>query len=161
MTAHAVGTGAGDLAESLDRGGVAGRTGVARAGVACARAGGAVTSEVRYRHRQGGDCLIEQRGNRLDVAGELVDLVQQEAGQPGVVVGEPTGAGGFQLRPAGPSSSPGQLGEDLRVTLPSDQHLDHRPARDAVHVGEHRRDLDQRVLEQLLHSLLDPGAVLD
>jgi hypothetical protein len=94
MTAHAVGTGAGDLAESLDRGGVAGRTGVARAGVACARAGGAVTSEVRYRHRQGGDCLIEQRGNRLDVAGELVDLVQQEAGQPGVVVGEPTGAGG-------------------------------------------------------------------
>ena len=28
-------------------------------------------------------------------------------------------------------------------------------------IGEHGRDLDQRVLEQLLHPLLDPGPVLD
>ena len=49
----------------------------------------------------------------------------------------------------------------LGLRSPGDQRLDHRPAGHPEHVGEHRRDLDQSVLEQLLDPLLDPGAVLD
>ena len=67
----------------------------------------------------------------------------------------------FQSGAAGAGPAPGQLGQYLRAALPGDQRLDHRPAGDAVDVGEHRGDLDQGVLEQLLDPLLDPGAVLD
>ena len=54
----------------------------------------------------------------------------------------------------------GQLGEHLGVALPGDQRLDHGPTGDAHDVGRHGGELDQGVLEQLLHPLLVPGAFL-
>ena len=110
---------------------------------------------------QGADRGVEQLGDLVDARGQLVELAQQQPGQPGVVVGEPAVQGPFQGGPPGAGPAPGQLGQHLRAALPGDQRLDHRPAGHPEHVGEHRGDLDQGVLEQLLDPLLDPGAVLD
>jgi hypothetical protein len=110
---------------------------------------------------QRGDRGVEQRGERGDARGEVVELVQQHPGQPGVVIGEPALQGFVQVVPADPGPALGQLGERGGAALPGDQRLDHRPAADPVDVGEHGGDLDQGVLQQLFDPLLDPGAVLD
>ena len=62
---------------------------------------------------------------------ELVELAEQQPGQPGVMVGEPAvqglvQGGSLEARPA-----LRQLGQHLGVALTGDQRLDHRPAGDA------------------------------
>ena len=104
--------------------------------------------------------FIDARGQRIDLAGEGIDLVEQHPGQCGVVVVEPTGqridqGGALGLHPAA-----GQLGEQLGIPLPRDQRLDDGAAGHAGDVGGHRRQLDQRVLEQLLQPLHLSGPVV-
>ena len=66
---------------------------------------------------------------------------------------------GDQLRVLGLHPPAGQLGQPARVALPGDQGLDHVPRRQRVQRRGHRRDFDQRVLEQLLQPLPVTGAV--
>ena len=61
----------------------------------------------------------------------------------------------------GPHLAEGEVSQDLGITLASDQRCEHPPSRLAEDVGGHAGELDQSILEQLLDSLLVPGAVLD
>jgi len=79
-----------------------------------------------------------------------IDVVEQQLGQIGVVASELAGQCWDQGGVFDPHPSAGQLGEHLRTTLPGDQRLDHRPARDPQNVGRHGRELDHSVLEEFL-----------
>jgi hypothetical protein len=92
----------------------------------------------RSGRRQLVDRGVEQCGDLIDPRGELVELAQQQSGQPGVVVGEPAVQGPLQVGSPGAGAAAGQLGQHFRAALPGDQRLDHRPAGHAEHVGEHR-----------------------
>ena len=52
-----------------------------------------------------------------------------------------------------------QTGEPTRITFASDQRFEHVAHRHRVHPRHHRRHLDQRVFEQLLHALPVTGAL--
>ena len=76
------------------------------------------------------------RDQLLDPAGEgpiwavsASILVQQHPGQLAVVIVEPAGQGLHQRGVLGLHPAAGQPGQRLRVALPGDQRLDHRPAR--------------------------------
>ncbi len=58
-----------------------------------------------------------------------------------------------QSRDLGTHPTLRQLSEHHGVAFTRDEHLDHRPARLGPHLRRHRRQLDARVLEQLLESL--------
>ncbi len=62
--------------------------------------GGAV---VRSGLGQSCDGLVEQAGECCDTPAQVIDLVQQQAGQSGVVVGEMAIGGFFQGAQAGPA----------------------------------------------------------
>ncbi len=108
-----------------------------------------------------GDELFDPAGETVDLVRAGVDLVQQEPGKVGVVVIE-TAVERFDQRwPLGVELPPGQISEDLRVSFTADERFDHRPRRQPEQIRCHRRQLDQRVLEQLLEALLVPGTFLD
>jgi hypothetical protein len=92
---------------------------------------------------QGGDRGVEQGGDLVDARTEIIELVEQHPGQSGVVLGEAAVQGVPEGVPAPPGSPLGQLGERGGAAPPGDQRLDHRPAGDAVDVGEHARQFDQ------------------
>jgi len=75
------------------------------------------------------------------------------------VLAQASGNGPERLRP--PDSCPPLPGREcLRITLAGDERLHHRSARDAVDVGCHAGELDERVFEQLLDALFLPDAVM-
>ena len=53
-----------------------------------------------------------------------------------------------------------ERGQRRRAALPGDQGVQEPPAAGAEQVGDHHRDLQQRVLEDLLDPVLVPGLVL-
>ena len=65
-----------------------------------------------------------------------------------------------QLGALGPHPADGQVRQGLRVALPGDQCLDHRPGRVGVQAGGDRGDLDQGPLEQLLQPRPVPGPLV-
>jgi hypothetical protein len=70
-----------------------------------------------------GDQVLGPGGERADLRGQCVDLVQQHPGQLGVVVVEPAGERFDQRGALGLHPAAGQAGEHLRVPLPGDQRL--------------------------------------
>ena len=65
-----------------------------------------------------------------------------------------------QLRALGPHPAAGQVRQRLRVPLPGDQRLEHRPDRLGVYAGGDRGDLDQRAFEQLFQPRPVPGPLV-
>src|SRR6478752_4309963 len=102
----------------------------------------------------GGGDLRDQRldpeGERVDLRREGVDLVEQHPCELGVVVVEAAGQRLDERSALDSHALACELGEQLRVALAGDQRLDHRPPGDAEDVARDARELDQRVLEQLL-----------
>ena len=88
-------------------------------------------------------------------------MVQVHAGQQGVMVGEPTGAGHGQVRDLGAHPAAGQPGQHAGIPLTGDQRLDHVPGRPGADAGRHRIDLDSGVFEDLAQPLQFPGPGLD
>ena len=87
-----------------------------------------------------------------DVGGDAVDPVEHLGQQERVVLGEPTGqrlsqAGGLRAQPA-----EGQLGQHRGIALNGDQRGHDRPPGGAERVADDHRELDQRVLEQLVQA---------
>ena len=95
----------------------------------------------------------------LDGVGVLVDQVQMQLGQEGVVGVEPAGQGLSELRDLGPQPALRQVGELGGVTLPGDQRFQHGPARDAADVGGDAGQFDAGVLQELLHPLDLPATL--
>jgi hypothetical protein len=123
---------AGDLIEAVQCG--QGRRVRAEPG---ARAGGAVGVDA-LRGGDGGDLLPYPGGEVLNLAAELIDLVQQHPGQLGVMVVDPAGQGLDQGGVLGPHPAAGQAGQHLRVPLAGDQRLQHVADRQGVQLAGHR-----------------------
>ncbi len=115
-------------------------------------AGGAVGVHA-LRGGDGGQQLLDTGGETVDLGGQGVVLVQQQAGQLGVVVVEPAGEGLHQCGVLGLHPPTGQAGQHFGVALAGDQRLQHRPAGFAHDVGGHGGQLDQGVFQQLLVSV--------
>ena len=109
-------------------------------------------------YTKGFDHHLDPGGEVVDGAGVLVDQVQVQPGQEGVVLTEPSGQRLGQFGDLAAQPPLGQLRQRGRVALPGDQRLEHGPAGDAADVGGHRRQLDPRVLQQLLQPLDLTGA---
>ena len=124
-------------------GGAGRRLAVATGATVAARAG------VGHRCQQ----LLDAAGEGGDLGGQGVDLVQQHPGQLAVVVVEAAVERGDELRALGLHLAARQVGEPARISFPGDQGLDHVAGRERVQRGGHRRDFDQRVLEQLFQPL--------
>lgn len=110
------------------------------------------------RHRC--DELLDAVIEPIHLLAERVDLVEQHPHQFGVMGVEAAGQRLDERVVLAAQPAQCQLGQHLRVTLTVDQRLQHRPAGLAEQVRRHRRQLDQGVLQQLLHSLLVAGAFL-
>ncbi|WP_354254526.1 hypothetical protein, partial [Arthrobacter sp. UYEF21] len=70
-----------------------------------------------------GDCrdhLFDSGAQMFDLAGQGVDLVQQDPGQFAVVVVEPAGEGLNQRGVFDPQPAPGQVRRDEGVRLPGE-----------------------------------------
>ena len=143
---------AGDLVQAIDGGQHRGVRAPAGAGAGGAVGVGALGGG------DGCDQFLDAGGEPADLHVELVDLVQQHPGQLGVMVVETAGERFDQRGPLGLHPAAGQVGEHLRVPFPGDERLQHVPHRLGVQRGGHGRDLDQRVLQQLLQPLPVPGA---
>jgi hypothetical protein len=95
-----------------------------------------------------GDQLLDPTGERADLGGQGVNLVQQDPGQLGVVVIEPPGQCPGQGVVFGFHPPAGQACQDLRVALPGDQCPGHVPHRLGVQGAGHAAHLDQSVFQQ-------------
>jgi hypothetical protein len=104
-----------------------------------------------------GDQLARAGGQLVDLPGQGVDLVQEHAGELGVVVLELPVQGLGEFLALGAHLADGQVREGLRVPLPGDQGLQHGPHRLGVQRGGDGRDLDQGALQQLLQPLPVPA----
>jgi hypothetical protein len=108
-----------------------------------------------------GHHLIDAAIQRGDGALQMLQVGKGQAHQHGVMVPEAALQRLAQLGELASQPATGQLGQDLRVALPSDQGGQHRPARDPNHVGGHRVQLDPGVLQGLLDPLDLGGVGLD
>ena len=90
---------------------------------------------------KGFDHHLDPGGEVVDGAGVLVDQVQVQPGQEGVVLTEPPGQRLDQFGDLSAQPPLGQLRQLGRVALPGDQRLEHGAAGDAADVGGHRRRL--------------------
>ena len=108
-----------------------------------------------------GDELLDASGEPVDLLGAGVDLVQQELGQVCVVIIEAAVERFEQRCPFGVELPSSQVGERLRVALAGDERFDHRSGRHPEEVCCDRRQLDQRVLKELLEALLVSRSFLD
>jgi hypothetical protein len=107
---------------------------------------------------QDGDPLVQH----ADLGGELVDVVQHHLQDEGVVGGEERAVQGLpQLGDLPPHPGPRLLREGFGVALAGDDGAQHVAAGDAMDVADHARQLQVRVLQQLLAALLLRGAHLD
>ena len=77
-----------------------------------------------------GQHLLDPLVQPLDHGREVVDVVQVQPGQQGVMVGEPPGAGHRQIRDLRPHRAAGQVGQHPRIPLAGDQRFDHVPGRE-------------------------------
>jgi hypothetical protein len=100
---------------------------------------------------------VSAAGLRGVVAGD-----GQHHGQHGGVLAGEEGAVQrlFEAADLASHAAAGQLGQGLGVTLPSGERAEHVPARDAVNVGDHRRQFQVPVPGQFFHPLLFGGAGL-
>jgi hypothetical protein len=141
-----------DLIQSLDRG--QGTLVIAQG----------ITSRRSDRRRLGSgdrpDQLLDVGAQHLDLLSQGVDLVEQYPKELGVVLVEAAGQRLEESRPLDSHPPLGQRRERLRITLAGDERLHHRSARDAVDVGRHAGELDERVFEQLLDAFFLPAAVM-
>jgi hypothetical protein len=85
-----------------------------------------------------GDQLGGAGGKLVDLPGQGVDLVQEHAGELGVVVLELPVQGLGELLALGPHLADRQVRDRPWVTLAGDQRLQHRPHRLGVQRGRHR-----------------------
>ena len=110
---------AGDLIQAVDRGQHGGALAVPGG-----RAGGAVGI-----HALGGgdhgDQFLDPGGEPADLAGQGIDLVQQDPGQFGVVIIEPAGERLDQAIVLGSHPAAGHAGQHARFPLAGDQRLEH------------------------------------
>jgi hypothetical protein len=83
---------------------------------------------------KGLDHLLDPPGELADRGGVLAGQVQVHPGQEPMMLAEPALKCLGQLGDPGPQPPPGQARQHVRVTLPSDQRLEHRPPRDAQDV---------------------------
>ncbi len=79
----------------------------------------------------------------------------------GVDLAEPAGERAGQLLAGGAEPPVAQRGQRRGAALAGDQGVQEPPPAGPEQVGDHYRDLQQRVLEDLLHPVLVPHLVLD
>jgi len=96
--------------------------------------------------------------HRGDVGAGLVDAAKHGGQQEGVMVAKAATEGLLQQTPLGAQAGPRQLGQDLGVALAGQQRGQHGPSGDPEDVAGDHRELDLRVLQQLLHQLLFSGS---
>lgn len=77
-----------------------------------------------------------------DRGGELVDALQVQPTQKGMVLTEVPGQRLDQLGDLGTHPGPGHLGQHVHVTFTLDQRTEHRPPRDPEDVGGYRGEFD-------------------
>jgi hypothetical protein len=92
-----------------------------------------------------GDQLLDPGGERADLGGQGVDLVQQHPGQLGVMIVKLPGQRLDQAVVLGPHPAPGQASQYLRVPFASDQRFQHVADRLGGQRAGHGRDLNQGV----------------
>jgi hypothetical protein len=102
--------------------------------------------------------LVDARREGVDLGAQRVDLVQQHPRELGVVLVKPAAQRLDQRVVLGSHLAAGQTGEPTWITFASDQRFEHVAHRHRIHPRHHRRHLDQRVFEQLLHALPVAGA---
>ena len=88
-----------------------------------------------------------------------VHLVEQHAGQLGVVGVEAAVQGLDQLGVLAPEAALGHIGQYQRAPFAGDHGFEHGPARDAQDVGGHRGKLYQGVLQQFFQPVAVAGAL--
>ncbi len=92
---------------------------------------------------------------------QLLDVLQRQPKQQGVVGGEAAAQRLAQRRELGAQLAPGQVGQDHGVALAGKQRGQHRPARGPLHVGGDRAEPDRGVLQGLVDPLGLGGVGLD
>ena len=127
--------------------------GVAAAGQPAGRAG-------RGGARDGRELLSDLLVQGGDLGVDRVDQPQVQRDLGGVDVAEPAGQRLLQLRPAGLKPVVAERGQRRRGPFPRDQGVEEPAAADTEQVRDHHRDLQQRVLQDLLHPGLVPRLVL-
>jgi hypothetical protein len=137
-----------------------------RGGAVAAAAGGVTAADLAAgRADRGGardgrqvlfDLLVQQGDLGVDRVGE--PQVHRDLG--GVDAAEPAGQRGLQLGGAGLEPAVAERGQRLRAALPGGEGVQEPAPAGPEQAGDHRRDLHQRVLEDLLHPGLVPGLVL-
>ena len=90
--------------------------------------------------------------DRGDRPVEGIDLVEMQPQQEAVVACHPSPQGGAKLVGRGLEATV-EHGQHRGIGLALDERLEHRPAADAEHVGDHRVELDVGVLQGLLQPL--------
>jgi hypothetical protein len=106
--------------------------------------------------------LDDPGGDLRDLGVELVDVAEHPLEHEHVAVGQERAVQGLlELAELAAGHAPGELGQGRRVALASDDGVEHVPAGRAVDVGEDRRQLQVRVLQELLRPLLLRRAGLD
>jgi hypothetical protein len=110
--------------------------------------------------RDGGQLLPDRLVQPGDLLVDRVDQPQVRADLEGVDVAESAGQRGFQHLAGGLQPLVPQRGQRLRAALPGDQGVQEPAAADSEQIRDHHRDLQQRVLEDLLHPVLVAGLVL-
>lgn len=79
----------------------------------------------QVQHRtKGGHCLLDAGRQLVDGTGQLVVLLEVEAGQEGVVPAETAGQRLIQLGDLAAYAALGEVGEDLWIAFPVDQGLE-------------------------------------
>ena len=84
---------------------------------------------------------------------QVVDVVQVQPAQEGMMLTEPAFQGHRQVRDLRPHPAVRQLREDRRAALPVDERLDHRPPGLGGDRGRDRVDLDPGVLQHVPEPL--------
>ena len=114
--------------------------------------------------RRGAGDLRQLLPDRLVQPGDLlvdrVDQPQVRADLEGVDVAEPAGQRVLQLLAGGLQPRVAERGQRRRAAFPGDQGVQEPAAAGPEQVRDHHRDLQQRVLEDLLHPGLVPRLVL-
>ncbi|MFF3159695.1 hypothetical protein [Streptomyces sp. NPDC057910] len=143
--------GAGDLVQALDVGQRHQQALPRLVVVGVVRAGGG---------GQVGEAGGDAGGEPVGLHRQVIDGVRQHPQHERVVFPEPAGQCLLERGGTGLDTPVGQAREGLGAAFAGDQCLEHRAARDPEDVGDHRRELDLRVFQELLRALSVPGALV-